>query len=537
MAPDSEPPIELSDFRTAARILKGSRDLGAQLYCALLRSTGLEARLVCSLQPLPFSASVKNTVSATETSTPQPIRTPSPESSELEEAIDLHGNLSPFGQGGPGPSAAPFSSRRRLGHPNAAGYQAPVLSSPVRTTPPKRKKKRILESPYPVYWIEVLDEAHQKWIPVDPVVSMSVAKTRVFEPPLSDIENIMSYVIAFEDDRVAKDVTRRYAKAYNSKTRKMRVESTDHGARWWNKTLRPFRRDWIRDLDQIEDTELAAFEAREPMPKSIADFKDHPSYALERHLRKNEVLVNRHEVGKIAAGRDPSAPGGKKMESVYRRSAVQVARSADRWYRLGRDIKLGQQPVKIAAARTRDEDQDEAAGVGLYTEGQTEIYQAPPVVDGRVPRNAFGNLDVYVPSMVPPGGVHIPANEAASVARLLGIDYADAITGFKFEGRRGRPVIDGVIIAAEYKEAVEAVVDAFRDERARAEEEARMQMVLRMWKRFLIGLRIKERVDTYEVEGEDGGDVDIDKADDDDEGMRSEEYEYDDDGGGGFFPE
>ena len=44
---------------------------------------------------------------------------------------------------------------------------------------------------------------------------------------------------------------------------------------------------------------------------------------------------------------------------------------------------------------------------GLYAEFQTQLYQAPPIVNGRVPRNAFGNLDVYVPSMVPKGGVHI----------------------------------------------------------------------------------------------------------------------------------
>ena len=56
LPPDSEAPLELSDFREAAKSLSGSRDVGAQLYCALLRTAGVEARLVCSLQPLSFSS-------------------------------------------------------------------------------------------------------------------------------------------------------------------------------------------------------------------------------------------------------------------------------------------------------------------------------------------------------------------------------------------------------------------------------------------------------------------------------------------------
>jgi hypothetical protein len=51
---------------------------------------------------------------------------------------------------------------------------------------------------------------------------------------------------------------------------------------------------------------------------------------------------------------------------------------------------------------------EEHAGTNLYTEDQTEVYAAPPIVNGRVPKNSYGNLDIYVPSMVPPGGAHIP---------------------------------------------------------------------------------------------------------------------------------
>lgn len=56
---DIDLPLQIADFRDAAHQLDGSRDVGAQLYCAMLRSAGIDARLVCSLQPLPFQPSQK----------------------------------------------------------------------------------------------------------------------------------------------------------------------------------------------------------------------------------------------------------------------------------------------------------------------------------------------------------------------------------------------------------------------------------------------------------------------------------------------
>lgn len=123
-------------------------------------------------------------------------------------------------------------------------------------------------------------------------------------------------------------------------------------------------------------------------------------------------------------------------------------------------------------------------------------------------------------------------DEASRAARILGIDYSDALTGFEFRGRHGTAVLKGIVVAAEYREAVEAVIEGFRDEQARVEEQMRSYTALRMWKRLLVGLRIKERVDGYEVEGEE---PDVVPQDDDDSGMDTDEYV--DDGGGGFLIE
>lgn len=398
--------FEKADFLKAAKHMNGSRDVGAQLYCALLRSAGVEARLVCSLQPLSFTGggpSMPRNYDYSQKAT-------APVDDYEEDAHDTPSSHSLFAFASPSDRAESGIPRTWLGHPNAADYHE--MSAPYRPRP-KPKIKSIQESPFPVFWVEVFDEVHLKWLPVDPLVTVTVAKPRAFEPPSSDRENSMSYVIAFEEDGTARDVTRRYSKAFNAKTRKTRVECTPGGEKWMRRVMRAYFRGWETDADQVEDSELAVLEGREPMPKNIQDFKDHPVYALERHMRRNEVLVSTHSIGRVAAGKDPNAPGGKKMENIYRRKDVKVARSADAWYRLGRDVKVGMLPVKtVEAKRRKDEDEmdvgDDRPGTNLYTGDQTELYESPPIVDGRVPKNSFGNLDLFVPSMVPEGGIHLP---------------------------------------------------------------------------------------------------------------------------------
>ena len=199
------------------------------------------------------------------------------------------------------------------------------------------QRKAMRESKYPVYWVEAFNEAVQKWVPIDPLVTRSVAKPSKLEPPAGEPENSMTYVLAFENDGSARDVTRRYVKAYNAKTRRERVEITNGGEKWWRRIIKMFRRHHHMDRDQLEDAELASKEAAEPMPRNVQDFKDHPYYALERHLRRHEAIHPKREVGKVGAGR---TGGSNTLEPIFRRRDVHIVKSADKWYRLGREIKV-----------------------------------------------------------------------------------------------------------------------------------------------------------------------------------------------------
>ncbi|KAF2804558.1 Rad4-domain-containing protein [Mytilinidion resinicola] len=521
-----DPPMECPDFRTAAHTLRGSQDVGAQLFCALLRGIGVEARLVCSLQCLPFS-------SVAQSSTPQSI-------SKTNRIV-----LDPYNSDiSPSKSTAPVASASNT--PSTPLRQRPVRLSKLGQfltgqktydagkAPPLPKPKKNYHTAYPVYWVEAFDFALQKWIVVDPHSSSTANRPDKIEPPMSYSQNTLSYAVAFEEDLSARDVTPRYAKALNAKTRKARVESTEGGAKWWKKALKIFRRRTTLDRDQVEDAQLARREAAEGIPRNVQDFKGHPIYVLERHLRHNEIIQPKNQVGKINVG----SATASKMEPIYRRRDVHVVRSGDKWYRMGREVKEGEQPLKHAKPRKGarsslgpdelDAEDMEDVGVGLYAGFQTELYVPPPVVRGRVPRNAFGNLDIYVPSMIPMGGVHIRALEAAKAARTVGVDFADAVTGFQFRGRHGTAVIQGIIVAAEYREAIEAVLKGMLQAQEDAQNALRSAEALRLWRRFSLGLRIAQRVAGYEIKE--------DKVNLQEELDQEEEHLDEQQMAGGFFP-
>lgn len=318
-----------NDFVRLARKREGSRDTGAQLFCAMLRAAGVDARLVCSLQPLSFT-------SVPSPSTPQkrkPVVYASAESDHHYETGNesAASMLSARSVASSAPSPTVAKPIKRFGQSSGSGKAVDLGRAPP--TPIKRVK--LVESHYPVYWVEAFNVATQKWIAVDPLVTQTIDKPQKFEPPASDSLNDMTYVLAFEADGSARDVTKRYAKAYNAKTRRSRVESTKNGETWWRRVLKVFRMKG-KDRDQIEDAEFGKKEAAEPMPRNVQDFKDHPYYALERHLRQNEVIHPKREVGKLNAGK-----GAKAVEPIYRRRDVITVRTADKWFRtLGREVKV-----------------------------------------------------------------------------------------------------------------------------------------------------------------------------------------------------
>lgn len=96
--------------------------------------------------------------------------------------------------------------------------------------------------------------------------------------------------------------------------------------------------------------------------------------------------------------------------------------------------------------------------------------------------------------MCPEGAVHIPYRGVMKVCKRLGIDYAEAVVGFEFGHRMAVPVIKGAVIAEEHHDQVMEELEKDEAERKRKEDEKRRKAALGRWRKFMMGLRIVERI-------------------------------------------
>ncbi|KAL1969813.1 hypothetical protein VTN77DRAFT_7322 [Rasamsonia byssochlamydoides] len=480
------------EFRTLAERREGSRDVGAQLFTALLRSLGIEARLVASLQPLGFGwtkAEVDTTEVAKEAEADNASASSGDDNDDDDDDDDDNDN-----------------------------------GTPEKT--PRQRYNYDRDLPFPIYWTEVISPITHEVIPVDSLVlSNPVATTpelvAAFEPRGARAEKakqVIAYVIAYNADGTAKDVTTRYlrrrtwpgkTKGYRLPVEKIGGSTRTYEYDWFKVTMRGYTRsqDQRTIVDDIEDAKdlVPNQPERKPAKKegdTLQSLRTSTEFVLERFLRRDEALrPGAQPVRTFVTGKGDKA----KEEKVYRRADVLKVMSAESWYKEGRRPRAGEVPLKrvpiraVTLLRKREVDEleretGEKPLQGLYARYQTEYVIPPPIEGGKIPKNEYGNIDCFVPSMVPKGAVHIPWNGTVRICRKLGIDYAEAVTGFEFGSRMAVPVIEGVVVA---EENAGLVMDAFRAEQQARREKERLQQekrILQTWRKFLMGLRIAERV-------------------------------------------
>ncbi|KAH8114490.1 Rad4-domain-containing protein [Phellopilus nigrolimitatus] len=490
----------------------GSRDVSAQLFTSLCRALGLPTRLVVSIQSVPWKAGVgKQKQSSRKPSKKGKEKAYASSENEMEGSATSADGVddddddmeevpisSPMDQGkarfpGEGQTVSGTSTPSLKGKEKA--LPKPVIKlrkskpSGQRLGSSSGSRRSTPSAPVggypPVFWTEVFSRADGKWLPVDPIRYI-VNKRKVFEPPPSDRNNRMVYVVAVEEDGYCRDVTPRYAKEYGTKTTKAQLGGKGR-KEWWESVM-------------ALDEEFEFNKYTEGMPTSVAGFKDHPMYALEQHLKREEVIFPKTELGKF------------RGESVYPRSNVIPLKTAENWMRMGRRVKEGAQAMKLVKQRAvtihrrramelAQQDGDEMLQ-GLYSEAQTELYVPEPIVDVRHhPKKRFRNIDLYTPSMLPTGAAHIPYKGAAKVAKKLGFDYAEAVTSFEFKKGRAFPVLSGIVVASDNEEVL---LEAYWEAEREAEEKERAkrkERVIKRWTRLIHGLRIRQRLQEQYANG------------------------------------
>ncbi|KAG6165316.1 hypothetical protein E4U11_000530 [Claviceps purpurea] len=552
----------LKDFQHCACVCEGSRDVGAQLFTALLRGLGIEARMVASLQPLGFGWSK--------------LEDADMEMNKLEESANntaakkvqsLPNATSPKKKNKPQGTAAtskPEPKRKLRRRPEQANASLSDAEDNLKTeypdsdddsiisvdlTTPKKGAPKVrkydTDLGYPHYWTEVLSPVTKKYLPVDPIVKNIVATNRElvesFEPrgqKADKARQVISYVVGYSSDGTAKDVTIRYLKrqvtpgrtkgvrmpmektpVYNRNGKVKRYEEFD----WFRAAMSGYRRGSrahpITEIDEEEDsTDLKPAKLEKKTVKegeeTLQYYKDSKEFVLERHLKREEAFKaqakpvkkfkNKAKRSKGAAG--AAAGGGEEEEEdVFLRSDVVQVKSAETWHKQGRAPLAGERPLKRvpyrAATLNRKREILEAEAAtgekvlqGLYSYEQTDWIIPPPIENGVIPKNEYGNIDLFAEHMCPQGAVYIPFRGVVKVCKRLQIDYAEAVVGFEFGHRMAVPVIQGVVIAEEHHDEVMVELDKDEAERTRKEDEKRRKAARGKWRRFIMGLRIVERI-------------------------------------------
>ncbi|XP_039333542.2 DNA repair protein complementing XP-C cells isoform X4 [Saimiri boliviensis] len=328
-------------------------------------------------------------------------------------------------------------------------------------------------------WLEVFCEQEEKWICVDcvhGVVGQPLTCYRYATKP-------MTYVVGIDSDGWVRDVTQRYDPAWMTVTRKCRVD-----AEWWAETLRPYQSPFL-DREKKEDME--------------EDVQILPTCQPLRHLFYPLLSEDRDHDIITPLGKDVPSPVGARVELSHSgRDCVHTLHSRDTWLKKARVVRLGEVPYKMVKgysnrarkARLAEPQLRDENDLGLFGYWQTEEYQPPVAVDGKVPRNEFGNVYLFLPSMMPVGCVQLNLPNLHRVARKLDIDCVQAITGFDFHGGYSHPVTDGYIVCEEFKDVL---LTAWENEQAiieKKEKEKREKRALGNWKLLTKGLLIRERL-------------------------------------------
>jgi xeroderma pigmentosum group C-complementing protein len=311
----------------------------------------------------------------------------------------------------------------------------------------------------------------------------------------------------------------------------------------------------ITEVDEEEDaTDLKPAKPEKKQVKegeeTLQHYKQSKEFVLSRHLKREEALLPTAKPVKTFKNKSKASNPHQQDEPVYLRKDVVQVKSAETWHKQGRAPLPGEQPLKRvpyrAATTNRRRELAEAEAAtgekalqGLYGFDQTDWIIPPPIENGVIPKNEYGNIDLFAEHMCPEGAVHVPYRGAARVAKRLGVDFAEAVVDFEFGHRMAVPVIQGVVVAAEHLDRVMEELAKDEAEKRRKEDEKRRKVALGMWRKFVMGLRIVERIrldygqvrEDVDVFGRGAGGL---------EGqMRhvEEEVGEDEDMGGGFVPE
>lgn len=332
------------------------------------------------------------------------------------------------------------------------------------------------------YWVEVFLGDENRWCCLD------LCNAKLDEPNvLTELSRPFSYLVSYDVDRYCvKAAEKNYCENwYTPAFRRDRCED-----KWWDSLMNALGPSKKSDKDDADENKTEEILTKQEMPTSDNGFRNHPLYVLEKHLLKFQGIYP-PEVAPL---------GFFKDVPVYPRDCVHTLRSRETWLRQAKTVKLDETAYKVVKARPK---KDKYSGgfirdlpLELFGEWQTQDYEPPAAENGRVPRNCYGNVDMYQDCMLPKGCAWLKLPGLPRVANKLGIDCAAAVVGFDNHcGSYGaHPVMDGFIVCEEHADTLRMAWEEDRANSRKREEEKRAKRIWDNWKRLIKSVMIREKL-------------------------------------------
>ena len=188
-----------------------------------------------------------------------------------------------------------------------------------------------------------------------------------------------------------------------------------------------------------------------------------------------------------------------RKEAVYPRSCVYTLQGRENWFHKAKTVKVDAEPYKQVKARPKWDKVSftqvfqyctilrtnylypkvnhciiTGGTLDLFGEWQVEDYDPPTAKNGKVPRNEYGNVDLFLPRMIPKKCVHLKRKSLSiidisffssnefrisvpglnRIARKLNIDCVAATVGFDFSTHGSHPISDGWVVCEEFEDTL-----------------------------------------------------------------------------------
>ena len=208
------------------------------------------------------------------------------------------------------------------------------------------------------------------------------------------------------------------------------------------------------------------------MPTNLKGFKDHPFYCLKKSLNYNQILD-------IPVGEERKLSIGiYKKELVYPTNLIKELYSERELLKMGLKLKMGQDCVKIGSGRK------------LYGKWQCIPLDRPLLVDGKIPTDSYGSIELLHRNMLPLGCTVLD-DGCINACKFLDVQFVKILSGF-----RGKvPYYSGIVVMEEYLPIiieVKLALDEIENESAKVEKEI---LVYGRWKAMITAYTLKKRLE------------------------------------------